>query len=309
MADVVPELNEAISRSFQSRMMRDRRVAKISNKIRDGTATLIDGKAYSEHLGENLSGALKSVLIEDRLPDGKLYYNIAKRTVIPALQNNYNIINEAVADIQAIVDEEGGIGLKAVKADFPESRINGLIDKMTADDITFDMVKVWLGEPIINNSEAFFDDYVRKNADFRSSIGMKTTITRIASPGCCEWCANLEGVYTYGEEPHDIYRRHEYCRCAVTFQSGKKSQSVWTKSSWESTPEELARRKDATANPLMTGEERAQAIAQIQQDTLIKSIMESTGYSRESARRLASKSPEQIAQAIEKAKKVKGIRR
>ncbi len=243
--DVVPVLNERIQTSFQSNVMKDRRIAQISKRIRDGTATFVDGHDYAERLGENLSRALTENLTADTLPDGKLYYNIAKRTVTPALETNYNLTNEAAAEIQKLLDAELGIGLNAVKADFPAERIQGLIDKMTADGITLEQALVWLAEPIVNNSEAFFDDFIDSNAKFRNDVGLKATITRKVAGNCCEWCAAMAGTYDYGEEPPDIYRRHEFCRCVVTYKSGKTNQNVWSKRIWESSPDDKAKRKEA----------------------------------------------------------------
>lgn len=257
-ADVVPVLNERIQTSFRSNVMKDRRIAQISKRIRDGTATFADGHDYAERLGENLSRALTENLTADTLPDGKLYYNIAKRTVTPALETNYNLTNEAAAEIQKILDAELGIGLNAVKADFPVERIQGLIDKMTADGITLEQALVWIAEPIINVSEAFFDDFIDSNAKFRNDAGLKTTITRKVAGNCCDWCAAMAGTYDYGEEPPDIYRRHQFCRCTVTYRSGKTSQNVWTKRKWESSPEDLAKRK--TAGLLKAEESAAQRI-------------------------------------------------
>ena len=261
--DVVPVLNERIQTSFQSNVMKDRQIAQISKRIRDGTATFVDGHKYAERVGENLSKALVTNLNANTLPDGKLYYNIAKRTVTPALEENYNLTNDVAADIQKILDESAGIGLNAVRADFPKERIQGLIDKMTADGITLEEALEWLAEPIINNSEAFFDDFIDSNAKFRNDVGLKATLTRTADPKCCDWCSALEGTYDYDNAPEDIYRRHEYCRCTVTYQSGKKSQNVWTKKSWESTPEQLEERKTVGQQQTMTPEERIDYINEV----------------------------------------------
>ena len=261
--DVVPVLNERIQTSFQSNVMKDRQIAQISKRIRDGTATFVDGHKYAERVGENLSKALVTNLNANTLPDSKLYYNIAKRTVTPALENNYNLTNDVAADIQKILDESAGIGHNAVRADFPKERIQGLIDKMTADGITLEEALVWLAEPIINNSEAFFDDFIDSNAKFRNDVGLKATLTRTADPKCCDWCAALEGTYDYDNAPEDIYRRHEYCRCTVTYQSGKKSQNVWTKKSWESTPEQLEERKTVGQQQTITPEERIDYINEV----------------------------------------------
>lgn len=302
-ADVVPVLNEKIQTSFQSNMMRDRRIAQISKRIRDGTATFVDGHDYAERLGESLSKALISNLNEENLPDGRLYYNIAKRTVTPALQNNYELTNEAAEQIQSIIDSGLGIGLKSIKADFPESRIKGLIDKMTTEGISLEDALIWLGEPIINNSEAFFDDFIDSNAKLRTEAGLKATITRIAEANCCPWCDSLAGTYEYGSAPDDIYRRHQYCRCTVTYQTGKKSQNVWSKSQWESSPEEIDRRKTIGQKNTISAAERIEQAAQLLRDEVISDFQKETGYSRRSAGIITrNKNPAEVLKEVEKIK-------
>ena len=222
--DVVPQLNERITASFQKYMMRDRDVAAITNRIRDGTATQKDGHRYSQRVGENLSRALTENITENTLPDGRLYYNIAMRTVVPRLRDNYDLVNEINAAIQEVIDKADKIGIGTVKPDFPEERIKGLVDKMTNEKNTFDDSTIWLKEPIVNNSEAFHDDFIR------------------ASSKCCDWCAALEGTYDYSTAPKEIYQRHEFCRCDVTYQTERKSQNVWSKASWASTQEEINKR-------------------------------------------------------------------
>ena len=302
-ADVVPVLNEKIQTSFQSNMMRDRRITQISKRIRDGTATFVDGHDYAERLGESLSKALISNLNEENLPDGRLYYNIAKRTVTPALRNNYELTNEAAEQIQSTIDSRLGIGLKSIKADFPESRIKGLIDKMTTEGISLEDALIWLGEPIINNSEAFFDDFIDSNAKFRTEAGLKATITRIAEANCCPWCDSLAGTYEYGSAPDDIYRRHQYCRCTVTYQTGKKSQNVWSKSQWESSPEEIDRRKTIGQKSTISAAERIEQAAQLLRDEVISDFQKETGYSRRSAGIITrNKNPAEVLKEVEKIK-------
>jgi len=302
MTDAVPELLEDIITRFNTFTISDRRLRGISRRIRDGTATQIDGHAYAERLGVGASRALKECLTEDRLPDGKLYYNIATRTVIPVLENNQALVNQAATEIQKVIDKADRVGLSPVEPVFPRERINGLIDKMTADNITLDSARIWIGEPIVNNSEAFFDDFVRENAKFRADAGMKSKITRIVSHGCCSWCDALAGTYDYGNEPQEIYARHEYCRCAVTFQSQKTSQNVWTKKKWESTPEEITRRENTKVST-MSKNERIQVLDRLDKDRLVRQIMDATGYDRATANRIADKSPGAIAKAIERGRK------
>ena len=298
--DVVPALNDQITASFNGYVIKDRRLGQISGRIRDGTATFKDGHDYAERLGEDLSKALTKTLTAENLPNGTLYYNIAQRTVVPALENNYKLVNEAAKLIQKSVDKKSGIGLGAVSADFPAERINGLIDKMTSVE-DLDMALKWLTEPIVNNSEAFMDDYVDANANFRHDVGLKTTITRTADPKCCDWCAALEGTYEYGKEPADIYRRHEFCRCTVTYQSQKTSQNVWSKKTWQTSPEEVEKRQQAGQPAQMSTAERLEQIRQLSRDETVKDFMDRTGYSRQTAlRSTRGKDPAQVEAEIQK---------
>lgn len=301
----MPALQEEIGTTFRTRMATDRRVRHITNRIRDGTATFTDGREYAERSGEALSHALRAALREDTLPNGTLYYNIATRTVTPALKNNYDLVNDVAAQIQEIGDEAIGIGLRATAAEFPDARIAGLIDKMTTEGITWEQLLFWMGEPIINNCEAFMDDFIRANAKFRQQAGLTAKVSRILAPGCCEWCAEAagRGTYTYGSQPEDFFRRHEFCRCTVTYQSGKTSQNVWSKRVWESEPQEIARRKaiGSTVRSRVSAEEMAEIEARLERDRDIRRYMQGTGYSRATARQQTrNKSPAQIDEQIRK---------
>lgn len=308
--DIAPILNEKIQTSFKNYCLKDRRITQISKRIRDGTASFSDAHDYAEHLGENLSKALVNNLTADNLPNGKLYYNIATRTVTPSLEENYNLVNDVSEQIQKAIDKKAKVGLGSVRAEFPKERIQGLIDKMTADDIELEEAVKWLMEPIVNNSEAFADDYIKANAEFRTEAGLKTKIVRRADPNCCKWCADLEGEYDYDSAPDDIYRRHEFCRCTVTYISEKKSQNVWSKRTWQTAPQDLEQRKEV-GQTKMSAKERISQVESAERDKVIRNYMKETGYSRATARdSTRGKSPEQIAKDIakikERQKKIRG---
>jgi hypothetical protein len=158
-------------------------------------------------------------------------------------------------------------------------------------------------EPIVNNSEAFADDYIRANADFRAKAGLRTKITRRVANNCCDWCAAMAGTWIYGSEPSDIYRRHEFCRCTVTYQSDKTSQNVWSKRKWETPKEDILERLRATTKSGLTPQERQSQIEQLQRDADIARFMTETGYTRETARRSTrKKTPAEIDAEIAKIK-------
>ena len=87
-----------------------------------------------------------------------------------------------------------------------------------------------LGEPLCNMCQAFIDDFVAANVDMRYSMGIRSVIIRQMMANCCDWCKGLAGVYDAKDVPKDIYRRHDNCKCLVTFRSEKdKYKDVWSK--------------------------------------------------------------------------------
>lgn len=91
-----------------------------------------------------------------------------------------------------------------------------------------------LNEPIKNIIQSYYDDYVKENAKLSAELGLKAIIIRREVGKCCDWCANLAGVYEYGEHPDDVFRRHDYCRCMVLYKEKKgKYTDVWSKKKFE----------------------------------------------------------------------------
>lgn len=113
---------------------------------------------------------------------------------------------------------------------------------MSNDRDTFDRL---LGQTVDNICQSFLDDWVRDNARFSASAGLRATITREEVSKCCDWCHALAGTYEYGNEPKDIYRRHDNCKCAVIFKRDKEPyQDVWTKKKYD-TYEEVKNNSEA----------------------------------------------------------------
>lgn len=228
--DIVPELLGKIKKAFESSVKNNAKVRKALSRLEAGAADLEDAHIYAEELGKILSDVLMKYVAYDSLPDGYLYWNIADRTIRPMLEENYRLINNTAADIQKLIDRANNIGLNPITGVNPAGRIKGLIDKAVE---TQDLMR-WLGEPVVNCSESFFDDFVVANAKFSYDAGLKSVIERKAEPGCCEWCSRLAGTYDYSElsPGDDVYRRHEYCRCIVTFKRSRARQDVWSKEKW-----------------------------------------------------------------------------
>lgn len=232
MEDITPKLIDELEKVFNQKIRNSGYISGFLQKVKKGTATLTDTQLYSKELGQILGNTFKEVLREDTLPDGRLYWNIAERTMLPMLNNNYDLVTNASVEVQKIIDIKDGIGIKPIKPDRPDDRIKGILDNVTVDNIEFEEVKRRMTEPVVNITEHFFDAFILVNADLRYRAGLHPKIIRRVKGKACKWCKNLAGVYDYEEvkdKGNDVFRRHENCHCQVTYESGKERQNVWTK--------------------------------------------------------------------------------
>lgn len=244
MQDIGPILLKKIQEDFQKNYDKSEVISQLYAKVRDGTATYDEANDYAIEVGELLVKAYKNNLSSDVLPDGKMYYNIAKSTVDPTMRNNYNLVTQVTEQIQTSLNRSAGIGIKAVKPELNEDRIRGIIDKVSNAE-NFDDVEGMLDGPILNFTQSIIDDAIKVNAQFQYDLGMNPQIIRTSTGKCCEWCSRLVGTYEYEEVSNtgnDVFRRHQNCKCKVLYdpKDGKrKLQDVHTKK-WK-TKEEHAK--------------------------------------------------------------------
>ena len=247
MIDVAPALLDKVEKKFNDLLDQNSKLNRLKRKIEAGEATYVDANTYAVEVGKSLSEAFKEITPED-LPDGKMYYNIAEKTIKPPLEQEYEIVSEMTERVQKGLNTKAGLGLNAVKPELDYNRVQGFLDKL-ADAERFEAIEWLLGEPVINFAQSVVDESVRQNADFQTKAGLRPKIIRTAeAPGTrtvvrgkrkyiyvvpCKWCANLEGVYDYYEVSNtgnDVFRRHENCRCIVKYDPGDgRKQDVWSK--------------------------------------------------------------------------------
>ena len=166
MEDIAPKLLERIKSDFEKEFSSDTSVAEIYKKINEGTATYLDANEFSIRAGEILAGVFGRDLSSDILPDGRMYYNIAKIVVEDPLKNNHRIITDVTENIQDILNKNAGIGIKAIKPELNEDRINGIIDIVSGKE-HYDDISYMLNEPVVNFCQSIVDASVRANADFQ----------------------------------------------------------------------------------------------------------------------------------------------
>ena len=222
--DIVPKLLETIEKEFDEKTLSSSKIKKALQSLKGNKATYEDANEFAIEVGEILSDVLKRNINVEILPDGKMYYNIADRILNPTMNKNYNLISDFTVDIQTELNHQAELIIKGQKAKLNQSRIDGIIERISSEK-NFDDIKWILDEPIVNFSQSIVDDMVKTNAEFQANAGLKAKIIRRPDSKPCDWCIKLAGEYIYPDVPEDIYRRHDRCRCVVTFEP-KKGKST-----------------------------------------------------------------------------------
>lgn len=129
-ADIAPELYEKIEKEFEKRLNADKDIQSFLKKKKEKKATSEEVSLYAANLGKCASKALISNLTEENLPNGRLYWNIAERTIIPLLKKVHGMVNDAAIEVDGYEDERNGIHIIGQRTEFPVYRARDLVNKM-----------------------------------------------------------------------------------------------------------------------------------------------------------------------------------
>lgn len=227
--DVLPALLKEVQDNFGQEFGKSEVVVEALKTLEAKKATYANANDFAIEVGEILSKALTASVTADKLPDGKMYYNIAKRLLEPVLQQNHELVADYSSKVQTVLNESAKISLVAQPVELNQDRIDGFIERFSRED-KFDNVKWLLGEPIVNFTQSIVDDSIKKNAEFHAKAGLQPKIVRKTAGRCCKWCQSLAGSYNYPDVPKDVYRRHQNCRCTVDYKPGDgKKKNIWSK--------------------------------------------------------------------------------
>lgn len=215
-----------VREEVQQRIEQDPELIRLRKKIESGKGTYADTAAYSNRagkiLGEVFSRRLPEIPLEEREP-----------LCVELLHDRYIDINAAVDTAQRFMDEAQGLHLAPQYAPYNEERAHQIGSSFRDLSKPVETLQRRSRAATETATKAIHDDRMKSEAKFRHRAGLDCRITRVAVNGCCPWCSKVAGRYRYGEEPDDIYRRHDNCDCTVTFENGRKRQDVWSKREWE----------------------------------------------------------------------------
>lgn len=241
--DVLPKLLQEVKKEFELSYRESEIIRNAFATLEAKKATYKTANEFAIEIGEILSKALGAYISADKLPNGKMYYNIAQRLLADVLGRNHEIVSGYASDVQKNLNDKAKIGLKVQVPKLNQDRIAGIVNRFSSED-NFEDVSWLLGEPIVNFTQSIIDDSIRKNAEFHAKTGMTPTISRHSTGRCCKWCDSLVGNYIYGEEPNNFYRRHQHCNCVIDYHpKNGKVQNSWTKKIRNESSNELEIRK------------------------------------------------------------------
>ena len=132
MTDIVPKLYKEMESSFRTRVSIDPRIRAFQSRLDRGFATQADVSDYAGRLGEILVRVIKATLTEDALPDGKLYWNIAERTILPLAELADGMVRDAMVKVIEAEYKKLSVGIKAIRGEFDEARFRQIINAMTS---------------------------------------------------------------------------------------------------------------------------------------------------------------------------------
>lgn len=253
MSEFGATLLENIAKDFNKRLKIDRKLKQIANRVRDGT-NYADANDFAIRAGELLSEAFTGQT------EGLAFLSkeVAQESIAPMLEYLYQLVAESATTVQTNMNTANGLGIGVATPAIDTNRIEGIVEKVASYE-TLDEAKWMLEEPVVNYSQSIIDRSIRDNAERANKMGIKTRIVRETEPHSvkttvkrvrskkgkvysypykysepCRWCMSVAGTYEYkgncSNVPRDVYRRHENCRCTLTYMNGDIRQDVWNHS-------------------------------------------------------------------------------
>ena len=243
-------MNDIIT-ALKAKAATDPQLRAVLNRVKKGTADFKDTAAYSTRFAHLLGKTLSDNVLE--IPT-----DVRETIATELLRYGYDDLNTVLAEVQTSLDAAAGIHIRPQQAAFPAERVQQYVHSLvdpTVDDKTIRR-RARSGSDTITKS--FHDDYIKKNAQFRHDAGLKCYIIREGS-NCCEWCCSVVGKYRFGEQPDDIFRRHDNCDCTVIYDGqvlrGKQNADGSRSKTWEEIPN-----ADSSYNPAVLSPEEAERL-------------------------------------------------
>ena len=128
MKDVTPGLLEELNKTFEQKLAIHPQIRAYKKKLE---AEKLDEKSVALFIREMVSLAatsVASVLRPEKLPDGKLYWNIADGVLVPFLKDVVNQMSDIAVSAQKDADQKQNINIKVAGIRYPEGQIRSYLN-------------------------------------------------------------------------------------------------------------------------------------------------------------------------------------
>lgn len=192
MEDIFPSLLQKIKAEFDKARLDSEILEELLEKLEENKANYLDANQYAIEIGEILSKVLGAYLNNESLPNGKMYYNIAKRLLDDVLGRNYDLVSDYTEKVQEDLNLKANLHISAQVPELNQDRINGLVNRLASED-DFEVVKWLVGETIVNFTQSIVDDAIQKTWYFsiKQDLALKLLDERLESvvSGAKNWKA------------------------------------------------------------------------------------------------------------------------
>ena len=209
---------DSIIEFYEKAIAENATLKAIAGKAAKGAANYAEAEEAARICGSILNAAFEKYLPE-ALIDGRLYQEAAEIVLRQPLIKGGKSIAAITAEIQQALNENAGLGIKAITPALNMDQLNGIIYGIVNAE-TYEAGKESFFDAVENFYEGYVDDFARDNAEFLYQAGREPVIERVAAGKCCEWCEGLAGRYRYSDirgNRSDIFRRHKNCHCMILY--------------------------------------------------------------------------------------------
>lgn len=220
MADI-NEVRQRMMDELEQKIRNDPQLASIRAKIQSGDPNV--ASQYAVRCGQILSG-VACEHINDEIFQNSTVADLASM-LVPVIQRENEMVANAAAASQRNMNEDVGIGIRPIRAEFNASQYYNILGKMQTYD-SFEEASWLLDEPVIQDSLVIVDESMKENAEFQYRSGLKTCVIREVESDCCDWCAERAGTYYFPDVPDEVWERHNDCRCEIRIETEKEKNDI-----------------------------------------------------------------------------------
>ena len=217
-----------VMQDFEERL-KSPALQKIVKQAKGKNANFNIANRYALEVNKALNASLKKYASAN---DVEMKFDVLSQFFGEGLKREHDLISQVTSIVQTRINKRADVGLKPIKPTFNADKVRGLTKYFTRNpydaDVINELILKRIHEYTDNFAMSVVDDAIHDNAEFHNDAGLKATITRIASPDACEWCANLAGVYDYEdvkETGNPVFMRHRQCTCEVLYSCEKNRYS------------------------------------------------------------------------------------